>query len=92
MVEEAVGAFDGKIVSSEPTGTLIGQSAFLCEGEKASEWNGLHYTTIFFGCEGELKKYFRCRSDMARWLTTFSTLGENAGHGSQFFSSHHTDS
>jgi hypothetical protein len=32
MVEEASGALDGKIVSSEPTGTLIGHSAFLCMG------------------------------------------------------------
>ena len=49
MVEEATGALDGKIVSSEPTGTLIGQSAFLCVGEKPLG-NFLYYTTIFFIC------------------------------------------
>jgi hypothetical protein len=43
MVEEAAGALDGKIVSSEPTGTLIGQSAFLCVGEKHGEFFALYH-------------------------------------------------
>src|SRR5689334_8174844 len=54
-VEEASGALDGKIVSSEPTGTLIGHSAFLCVGGK-SRGNFLHYTTIFLICISAAKK------------------------------------
>ena len=64
MVEEAAGALDGKIVASEPTGTLIGQSAFLCVGEKTLEII-LHYTTIFFICM-KRKKFF-CGGRLREW-------------------------
>ncbi len=77
MVEEAAGAFDGKIVSSEPTGTLIGQSAFLCGGEKTLG-NFLHYTTISFICNAE--EFFLRTAGGSGRLTRFLTLMDNAGH------------
>jgi hypothetical protein len=56
-VEEATGALDGKIVSSEPTGTLIGHSAFLYVDGKTTR-DFLHYTTIFLICMSAAKKFF----------------------------------
>ena len=55
MVEEASGAFDGKIVSSEPTGTLIGHSAFLCVSENDVEFFSL-YHDLFHLHDGREKK------------------------------------
>ena len=56
VVEEATGALDGKIVSSEPTGRLIGLSAFLCVG--GNQRNFLDYTTISFICMTVIKNIF----------------------------------
>jgi hypothetical protein len=62
MEEEAAGALDGKIVSSEPTGTLIRQSAFLCVGEKTHAGMLCNYTTIFSSASAASKIFFATAS------------------------------
>ena len=77
VVEEATGALDGKIVSSEPTGRLIGLSAFLCVVKKHWEVFALYHDFLHLHDGQELFLRDGCESGR---LTRFLSLVENAGH------------
>lgn len=80
--EEVAGALDGKIVSSEPTGTLIGQSAFLWCVRNLWEFFALYHG--FFHLHGGEENYFY--ATVRRWSVdkVLDARGEYFGYDSRF--------